>query len=62
MVAAVGKHVAGMETLKPRWSPAPACLRSPWGPSERKMAGIPILLPFQVVQVLQALEQGGFFL
>ena len=60
MVAAVGKQVAGTEAFRPRWSPAPACLRKPWGPSARKMAGIPFLLPSQVVQVLQPCRSAAF--
>ena len=28
-VAAVGKHVAGSDSLSPRWSPAPICFLNP---------------------------------
>ena len=36
-----GKQVAGTEGFSPRWSPAPSCLRTPLGPSEKKRPGIP---------------------
>ena len=39
-VAAVGKQVAGTLGFSPRWSAAPACLRTPLGPSDRVMDGI----------------------
>lgn len=39
--AAVGKHVAGSEAFRPKWSPAPACLRNPCGPSDIVIDGIP---------------------
>ena len=40
-VAEVGKQVAGTLGFRPRWSAAPACLRTPLGPSDRVMAGMP---------------------
>ena len=40
MVAAVGKQVAGIEALSPRWSAEPACLRKPTGPSAKNIEGI----------------------
>ena len=41
-VAEVGKQVAGTLGFRPRWSAAPACLRTPLGPSDRVMAGMPL--------------------
>ena len=38
-----GKQVAGTLGFRPRWSAAPACLRTPLGPSDKVMAGIPCL-------------------
>ena len=46
-VAEDGKHVAGTEGFKPRWSPSPACLRIPLGPSDIKIDGIPSRSKFQ---------------
>ena len=40
MADAVGKQVAGTLGFSPRWSAAPACLRTPLGPSDRVMDGI----------------------
>ena len=39
--AAVGKQVAGRLAFNPKWSPAPACLLSPCGPSDITIDGIP---------------------
>ena len=41
-VAEVGKQVAGTLGFRPRWSAAPACLRTPLGPSDRVMDGMPL--------------------
>ena len=50
-VAAVGKQVAGTLGFRPRWSAAPACLRTPFGPSDRVMDGTPALGQPRVVKV-----------
>ena len=50
-VTAVGKQVAGTLGFSPRWSAAPACLRTPLGPSDRVMDGTPALGQPRVVKV-----------
>ena len=50
-VTAVGKQVAGTLGFSPRWSAAPACLRTPLGPSDKVMDGIPALGNARVVKV-----------
>ena len=40
----VRKQVAGTLGFRPRWSAAPACLRTPLGPSDRVMDGMPAFL------------------
>ena len=50
-VAAVGKQVAGTLGFRPRWSAVPACLRTPFGPSDRVMDGTPALGQPRVVKV-----------
>ena len=60
MVAAVGKQVAGTDGLIPRWSPAPACLRTPFGPSEQKIAGMSSLGNSLVCHSLFPLRNAAF--
>ena len=50
MAAAVGKQVAGREGFRPSWSPAPACLRTPWGPSDRVILRTPSRSTLRVCQ------------
>ena len=38
---AVGKQVAGTLPEMPTWSPSSGCLRSPCGPSDTMIAGMP---------------------
>ena len=49
--AAVGKQVAGRLAFNPKWSPAPACLLNPCGPSDIAMDGIPYFSKSTVSQV-----------
>ena len=49
MVTAVGKHVAGSEPESPRWSAcSPAWWRTPDGPSENSICGMPAFSSGQV--------------
>ena len=49
--AAVGKQVAGRLAFNPKWSPAPACLLNPCGPSDIAMDGIPYFSKSTVSQL-----------
>ena len=59
-VALVGKQVAGTLGFRPRWSAAPACLRTPLGPSERVMAGMPFSEKFRVVKTVSPESRAHF--
>ena len=56
----VGKQVAGTLGLRPRWSAAPACLRTPLGPSERVMAGMPLPGRARVVKTVSPESRAHF--
>ena len=60
-VVAVGKHVAGRLSLRPAWSGDSFCFLNPWGPSERKILGIPSLSKLSVVQKSTWHKVGFFF-
>ena len=59
-VAEVGKQVAGTLGFSPRWSAAPACLRTPFGPSDRVMAGMPLPGSARVVNTVPPLSRAHF--
>ena len=59
-VALVGKQVAGTLGFRPRWSAAPACLRTPLGPSERVMAGMPFSEKSRVVKTVSPESRAHF--
>ena len=57
---AVGKQVAGTLGFRPRWSAAPACLRTPLGPSDRVMDGMPLPGRARVVKTVSPESRAHF--
>src|SRR4249920_2268083 len=57
---AVGKHVAGSDPASPTWSPSPGWARSPWGPSDTMIFGMPSRSTGVVYQNAEPLVRDAF--